>query len=94
MPKLKEYEKLINLKVKKDFHYKLKLQALKENTTMQALITKVMGKYISEVEEELIIEPVNEEELTQEERDAIEQGRRDIEAGDYQDFEEAFKDLL
>ncbi|MEQ8191167.1 MAG: hypothetical protein ABRQ39_24595 [Candidatus Eremiobacterota bacterium] len=94
MPKLKEHEKLINLKVKKDFHYKLKLQALKENTTMQALITKVMGQYISEEEEELIIEPVNEEELSQEERDAIEQGRRDIEAGDYQDFEEAFKDLL
>jgi hypothetical protein len=94
MPKLKEHEKLINLKVKKDFHYKLKLQALKENTTMQALITKVMGKYISGGEDELIIEPVNEDELTKEERDAIEEGRRDMKTGNYQEMEEAFKDLL
>ena len=71
--------KIINLKVEEDLKYQIKLQAVKEKTTMQDLILRVMRNYCQGKDDELIIEPVNEDELTIEEKEAIEEGRRDIE---------------
>ncbi len=71
--------KIINLKVEEDLKYQIKLQAVKEKTTMQDLILRGMRNYCQGKDDELIIEPVNEDELTIEEKEAIEEGRRDIE---------------
>jgi hypothetical protein len=85
--------KIINLKVAEDFKYQIKLQAVKEKTTMQDLILRVMREYCQrkEKDEVLIIEHVNEDELTAEEREAIEEGRRDIEEGRTISFDEYMK---
>jgi len=100
MPKLKENEKLINLKVNKDFHYKLKLQALKESTTMQSLIMDVMGKYIAQKNEDKdwdnfikAHDNAPEEPPAPEDLEAIERGRLEYERGEYQDFDEVVKEL-
>jgi hypothetical protein len=60
--------KIINLKVEEDLKYQIKLQAVKEKTTMQDLILRVKRNYCQSKDDELIIEPVNEEELTEEEK--------------------------
>lgn len=70
MPKLKEEEKLINIKVNKNFHYKLKLQALKENTTMQRLIINVMDKYISQEENNSDFNEFNKKNLSRENQES------------------------
>lgn len=83
--------KIINLKVEEDLKYQIKLQAVKEKTTMQDLILRVMRNYCQGKDDELIIEPVNEEELTREEKEAIEEGRKDIEEGRVYSFDEYMK---
>lgn len=83
--------KIINLKVEEDLKYQIKLQAVKEKTTMQDLILRVMRNYCQGKDDELIIEPVNEDELTREEKEAIEEGRRDIEEGRVYSFDEYMK---
>lgn len=83
--------KIINLKVEEDLKYQIKLQAVKEKTTMQDLILRVMRNYCQSKDDELIIEPVNEEELTEEEKEAIEEGRRDIKEGRVYSFDEYMK---
>lgn len=83
--------KIINLKVAEDLKYQIKLQAVKEKTTMQELILRVMSEYCHNKDNELIIEPVNEYELTKEEREAIEEGRRDIDEGRTIPFDEYMK---
>jgi hypothetical protein len=95
MPVVKENETLINLKIPRDLKYQVKLQALKERTTMQSLILGLIRDYcrMKDEEEHLIIETVNEEELTEEERNAIEEGRNNVKTGNYQEMEEAFKEL-
>jgi hypothetical protein len=100
MPKIKENQLYLTIKVDKQFKYELKGQAAKEMTTMQDLIIKVLKDYCRKREEDKewnnfikAHDNAPEEDPTPGDIEAIERGRREIEAGEVQDFEDAIKEI-
>jgi len=83
MPKVKDNEKLINLKISENLKYQLKLRAVKEKTSMQKLILKLIEDYCQKktLLESFETAPYEDEELSEEELQAMEESRRDIEEG-------------
>jgi uncharacterized membrane protein YkoI len=80
MPKLQENQSVINLKVPCDLKYKIKLKAVKEHTTMQALILNLIKTYCNDEAE---FEDLDEEDLKD-----LEIGDKEYEAGEYKTFEQ------
>ncbi|HPZ08369.1 MAG TPA: hypothetical protein PL110_09660 [Candidatus Eremiobacteraeota bacterium] len=99
MPKVKENEGIINLKIPKALKYKIKRQALKEQTTMQSLILKIIKDYCKGEEDKewdnfiKAHDNAPKEDPTPEDIDAIERGRQEYARGEYQDFDEVIKEL-
>jgi hypothetical protein len=88
MPQVKSNEGIINLKIPKDLKYEIKMQALKEHTTMQSLILKIIQSYCKEREEELEFEELDEEDLKD-----LEAGDKAYEEGRYKTFEQVKEEL-
>jgi hypothetical protein len=85
--------KTLTLKITEEEHKKIKVLSAEEGKSIKDFVMDLIRTYSrGKKDEELIIEPVNEDELTEEEREAIEEGRRDMKTGNYQEMEEAFKD--
>ncbi len=89
MPKTKDSNKVyLNIKISKDFKYLLKEQSAREHSTMQDLILRVMQDYCWKKKEEIILEPLDEED-----RKDLEEGKDDIASGDYEPMDKVFKEL-
>ena len=100
MPKIKETEGIINVKVPKALRYEIKMQALKEQTTMQSLILKIIKDYCKVRQEDKewdnfikAHDNAPKEDPTPEDIEAIERGRQEYARGEYQDFDEVMKEL-
>ena len=83
MPTVKYNEKLINLKISEDLKYQLKLLAVKEKTSMQSIILKLIKDYCQKktLSESFETASYEDEELSQEELQAMEESSKDIEEG-------------
>jgi hypothetical protein len=91
MPRVKENEGLINLKLPKELKYAIKIQALKEQTTMQKFMIKVVKDYLKDKEgksvkfnidgEEFVIEPATKEDMP-----VFERGIREYARGEYSEI--------
>ena len=82
-------EKFLTLRLTPQEHSDLKVKSALKGLSIKRYILNLAYN-----DDELIIEPIDESTLTDEERKSIKEGREDIKAGNYQTFEEAFKDLL
>jgi hypothetical protein len=87
MPTVKGGEKYLTLRLTQEEHKTLKVKSALRGLSIKKYILNL----VNNDEEELIIETVNEDELTAEEREAIEEGRRDIAEGRYMSFDEYMK---
>lgn len=89
MPKIKDGETIVNLKMPKNLKYGIKMQALKEQTTMQNLILRIIRNYCQKIEEEEYeIEPLDEEDLKD-----LEEGDKAYAEGRYKTFEQVKEEL-
>jgi hypothetical protein len=93
MPKVKVNEGIINLKVPGELKSKIKMQALKEQTTMQNLILRIIKDYYQRKEDFIEIEAYSYEELTPEEKILIERGRQEFARGEYQEFDDMVREI-
>jgi hypothetical protein len=88
MPKVKANEGIINLKVPRDLKYEIKMQALKEQTTMQNLILKIIQDYCKKKDDDLEFEDLDEEDLKD-----LEEGDKAYAEGRYKTFEQVKEEL-
>lgn len=83
-----EKKKFINVKLNEDMHQQLKMQSVKEKKSMHDIIIDLIAGYISRVEKEIILEPLDEQD-----RKDLEDGKDDIINGDYEPMDKVFKEL-
>ena len=89
MPVIKGKEKYLTLRLSPEEHMTLKVKSALRGLSIKRYILSLVNN-----DDELIIEPVNEDDLTAEEKEAIEEGRKDIKEGKTVSFDEYMKGRL
>ncbi len=92
-----EGHKQLSFTVPEELFIEIKHLAIDHRVKVKEFCITALKRYIQDYcqnDERLIIEPVNEEELTEEERKSIEEGRRDIEEGRCMSFDDYMKGRL
>ncbi|MEQ8169371.1 MAG: hypothetical protein ABRQ38_10775 [Candidatus Eremiobacterota bacterium] len=85
-------EKVLNIKIPKTLHRSLKIRSASSGLTLKDITIKALTEYLKKavnlIDEELIIEPV-----TDEDEPIIERARQEYARGEYQEFDEMIREL-